>query len=194
MSYPPPPPPGEGGPDPYPGGPYQGGPYQPNPYAGSPYGPPPKKDSTLWWVLGIIAVVVILCCVAVCGFFGWFGSLVNEEIESSSDSYSSSLGGDSAEDAQVVSEGDQASDDGVTLGSGWSLSASDELVGVNLSNDGSSRDMVAGTFFFMEGGEVLGTATCSSTFLEPGETDVAPSCDTPSGVSGWDEVRFAEGY
>src|SRR5699024_4046665 len=75
VSYPAPPPPGQSGP-PGPGGPGQGTPppYQPNPYGagGNPYGPPPKKDnSTLWWILGIIGVVVIICCLGVCGFFGW---------------------------------------------------------------------------------------------------------------------------
>lgn len=194
MSYPAPPPPGQSGP-PGPGGPGQGTPppYQPNPYGagGNPYGPPPKKDnSTLWWILGIIGVVVIICCLGVCGFFGWFGNEVNKEIESQS----SSQGGAQASGAQEVSEGSQATDDGATVRSGWSVTSAEDLSGVTLRNDGSSRDMVRVKFFFMQDGDVLEEATCSSKFLDPGETDYAPTCLDPiQSIDGYDEIRIAEG-
>lgn len=188
MSYPPPPPPGQGGPGPYPGGGYQPTP----PPGGSPYGRPPSKDTTLWWILGSIAVVVILCCVGVCGFFGWFGSFVGEEIESSSDSWSSSYSDTRAESATVVPEGGETTDNGATVLSGWSVGTT-ELTGVSMRNDGTSRDMLEGTFFVMDGDEVLGTATCTTTFLEPGETDFATSCQTSGDVDGHDEIRFATG-
>ncbi len=197
MSYPPPPPPGQGGPGPYPGpagpGPYPGGGHQPNPYAAGPYGPPPKKDTTLWWILGTIAVVVILCCIGACGLFGWASNEAGQEIKSSSDSWSSSLDDAEAAVAQEVSEGSEVTDSGATAVSGWSVSSSGELVGVTLRNDGTSREMLRTTFFFMEGGTVRGTATCSSDFLDPGETDPDPSCSTMGDTTGYDEIRFAEG-
>lgn len=185
MSYPPPPPPGQGGP------PGQN-PYQPNPYAagGSPYGQPPKRDNTLWWILGTIAVVVVICCIGVCGFFGWVGNEASKEI----DSYSSSYSGTQASDADEVDEGSQASDNGATIRSGWSVSSSGELVGVSLRNDGSSRDMLRVKLYFMEDGDVIEDATCSSTFLEPGETDFSPTCLDPiQDIDGYDEIRFTEG-
>lgn len=191
MSYPPPPPPGQGGPgpnDPYQGGPYQGGPYQPNPYGASPYGAPPKKDTTLWWILGVIAVVVILCCIGVCGFFGWAANEASKEIDSMSSSSGAQAGS-----AQVVSEGSEVSDNGATVRSGWRVISSDDLAGVTMRNDGSSREMLRVTFFFMENGELVGTARCSSSFLEPGETDYSPDCRDGSIVGGHDEIRFSEG-
>lgn len=195
MSYPAPPPPGQSGP-PGPGGPGQGGPppYEPGPYGGggNPYGPPPKKDnSTLWWILGIIGVVVVICCVGVCGFLGWGWSQAADEIESSA---SSSQSGAQASGAQEVSEGSQATDDGATVRAGWSVTSTDELSGVSLRNDGSSRDMVQVKFFFMKDGDVLEDATCSSDFLDPGETDFAPTCLDPiQSIDGYDEIRMAEG-
>ncbi len=185
MSYPPPPPPGQGGPV----GP--GGPYQPNPYGGSPYGQPPKKDNTLWWVLGVIGVSVILVCVCVCGFFGWVANETAKEID---ESQSSSMSGGQAQDADEVDEGSEVTDDGATVRSGWSVSSTDELSGVMLRNDGSSREMVRAKFYFMEGGDLVGTARCSSDILDPGETDYSPTCTGgPSSVSSYDEIRFSEG-
>ena len=38
--------------------------------------PAPKKSNTTWWILGIIALVLILVCgggIAVCGGFTWLG-------------------------------------------------------------------------------------------------------------------------
>lgn len=191
MSYPPPPPPGQGGP-PGPGGPAGPSPYQPNPYGGAPYGQPPKKDNTLWWILGIIAVVVIICCVGVCAFFGFVGNEASKEIDSYSSSYSSGAAGS----AQEVDEGSEVSDNGATVRSGWNVSStSDDLVGVTLRNDGSSRDMLRVKFYFMKDGDVLDDATCSSDFLDPGETDYSPSCiNAIQSIDGYDEIRFAEGY
>lgn len=187
MSYPPPPPPGQGGSS----GPYQGGPYQPSPYGGSPYGAPPTKDNTLWWVLGIIGVLVILTCVCVCGFFAWGVGEASKEIE---ESQSSSMSGGQAAGSEEVSEGDQATDNGATVRTGWSVTSTDEISGVTLRNDGTSRGMIRVKFFFMEDGDVVGTARCtSSQFLEPGESDYSPTCTTPPGVSGYDEIRFSEG-
>lgn len=201
MSYPPPPPPGQGDPtgqggqDPYSSGqnPYQGGPgaYQPNPYGGAPYGQPPKKDNTLWWILGVIGVVVVICCIGVCGFFGWVGTEAADEI----DSISSSSSGAQASSATEISEGSQKTDNGATVRAGWSVTSTDDLSGISLRNDGTSRDMLRVKFFFMEDGDVLGTATCSSSFLEPGETDFSPSCTNPvRSIDGYDEIRFSEGY
>ena len=51
MSYPAPPPPGGAGPNPYQA-----------PAGAAGFGAAPqKKDNTLWWILGIIAAVIILC-------------------------------------------------------------------------------------------------------------------------------------
>lgn len=191
MSYPPPPPPGQGGP-PVPGGPVgPGGPYQPNPYGASPYGQPPKKDNTLWWVLGIIGVAVVLTCVCVCGFFGW---AANEGAKQIDESASSSMSGGQAADAELVDEGEQATDDGATVRSGWRVTSSDDLSGVLIRNDGSSREVVRAKFYFMEDGDVVGTARCSTDVLDPGETDYSPTCTGPSYMSGgYDEIRFAQG-
>lgn len=193
MSYPPPPPPGQGGPGPYPPGGQQPPPPGANPYGPSPYGPPPKKDTTLWWILGTIAVVVLLCCVGVCVLFGGVASFVGDEIESSSDSWSSSYSGTQAETATPVDEGEEATDENATILSGWSADATG-VAGLSMRNDGSSYDMLKATFYFMDGDEVVGTATCTSTFLDPGETDSSVSC-LPSGDvdAGLDEIRFASG-
>ena len=44
-------------------------------------------------------------------------------------------------------------------------------------------------------GDVLDDATCSSDFLDPGETDYSPSCiNAIQSIDGYDEIRFAEGY
>ena len=194
MSYPPPPPPGQDGP-PGPGGPYPAGvPYQPNPYGGAPYGPPPKKDTTLWWVLGVIAVVIILCCVGVCGFFGWVANETSEQADSVSSSMKIPQASDTqASDAEPVSEGSQVTDNSATVRPGWRLSSSDDLIGVTMRNDGSSRDMLRVKFYFLEDGDVVGTARCSSRFLDPGETDFSPTCVDPVNISGYDEIRFSQG-
>lgn len=185
MSYPPPPPPGQGGP---PAGP--GGPYQPNPYGASPYGPPPQKDNTLWWVLGIIGVSIILVCVCLCGFFGWAINEADKEIEQSQ---SSSMNDGQASDADEVDEGSEATDAGVTVRSGWHVTSYDELNGVTLRNDGSSREMLRAKFYFLDDGDVVGTARCSSDILDPGESDYSPTCTGPSYMSSYDEIRFSEG-
>lgn len=188
MSYPPPPPPGQGGPA-GPNGPYPGGPYQPNPYGASPYGAPPKKDNTLWWILGVLAVVVVVCCIGVCGFFGWVGNEAAKEI----DSQSSSVSGAQAGSAKQVSEGSQVTDNGATVRSGWRVTSADSLEGVTMRNDGSSRESLRVKFYFMEDGDVVGTARCSSRFLDPGETDFSPTCVGAANSSGYDEIRFAQG-
>lgn len=188
MSYPAPPPPGHGGPA------GQGGPnpYPPNPYAagGNPYGQPPKKDNTLWWILGGIGVLVILCCIGVCSFALFGGAAwVADEQSSSSGTYSNS-----AASAEEVSVGDEVTDNDATVLSGWSITSTDDLSGVSLRNDGTSRDMLQVTFFFMKDGEVLEDATCSSTFLDPGETDFLPNCFDPiSSIDDYDEIRVSEG-
>lgn len=183
MSYPPPPPPGQGG----------QGPYPPNPYAtgAGPYGQPPKKqDNTLWWVLGAIGVVVILCCIGVCGFFAFAANEADKAIDSATSSY----GDARAAGATPVSQGEEVTDNGATVTSGWRVTATDELSGVTLRNDGSSRNMLRVTFFFMKDGSVLEDATCSSDFLDPGESDYSPTCFDPiSSIEGHDEIRVAEG-
>ncbi len=81
MSYPaPPPPPGQGGSS-QPG---------PNPYQANPYGQAPKKDNTLWWILGGIAAVVFVCCIGVCGVIVFVANEADDAISSVSSSYSSS--------------------------------------------------------------------------------------------------------
>lgn len=189
MSYPAPPPPGQGD------SAGQGGPppYQPNPYAtgGSPYGQPPKKDnSTLWWILGGVGVVLILCCIGVCGFFGWVGYVADDELNSATSSVSDA----EASSAEEISEGSQATDNGATVRDGWFITSDDELSGVSLRNDGTSRDMLSVTFYFMEDGDVVEDATCTTKFLDPGETDNSPTCLDPiQDISGYDEIRYAEG-
>lgn len=189
MSYPAPPPPGQGGP----AGSGGSNPYQPNPYApgGNPYGQPPKKDNTLWWILGIIGAVIVVCCIGVCGFFGWVVYEADDQISSAT----SSVSDGQASSAEEVSEGSQATDNGATVRAGWTITSSEDLSGVALRNDGTSRDMLQVKFYFMQDGNVLGEASCSSTFLDPGETDYSPTCLDPiQDIAGYDEIRFAEGY
>ncbi|WP_435203237.1 hypothetical protein [Janibacter sp. GS2] len=188
MSYPAPPPPGQGGPV-GPGGP---NPPQPNPYAagGNPYGQPPKKDTTLWWILGIIGAVIVVCCIGVIGFFGWVVYAVDDQLSSATSSVSDGR----ASSADEISEGSQATDNGATVRSGWTITPSEELSGVTLRNDGTSRNMLQVTFYFMQDGDVLEEASCTSTFLDPGETDDSPTCLDPIGdIAGYDEIRFTEG-
>lgn len=185
MSYPAPPPPGQGGSTP--------NPYQANPYAsggGSPYGPPPKKDNnTLWWVLGGVGLLLVLCVCGVCAFFGFVANEADDNYSSASNSVNNAK----AENASVVSEGDEVTVDGATVRSGWQVIGED-LSGVMIRNDGSSRDMKRVTFFFIEDGDVLEESSCSTDFLDPGETDYDPSCVGPiSSIDGYDEIRVAEG-
>ena len=189
MSYPAPPPPGQGDS----AGQSGPAPYQPNPYAtgGNPYGSPPKKDnSTLWWILGGIGVLLALCCIGVCGFFGWVGYMADEENNSATSSVSDA----EASAAEEISEGSQATDNGATVLDGWFITSDDELSGISLRNDGSSRNMLNVKFYFMEDGDVVDDASCTSDFVDPGETDYSPSCiNAIKDISGYDEIRYAEG-
>lgn len=186
MSYPAPPPPGGAG---------QPNPYQATPYgAGGPGGPPPKKDNTLWWILGIIATVVIVCCCGIAGFIIFAANEASEGFSSVTSSVNSSKNAKAA-GARVVSEGSSATVDGAGIRPGWSVSSSDDVIGLTVRNDSGSRDMFRVTFYFLEDGDVIDDVSCSTKFLDPGESDYSPSCIRAiRDIGDADEIRVAEGY
>lgn len=185
MSYPAPPPPGGAG--------------SPNPYQGAPYGSggqmgtPPKKDNTLWWILGIIGGVVLLCCCGIAGFFVFVANEASDGIESISSSANASKNADAA-NALVVSEGGSVVVDGASIQSGWSVS-SDDITGLTVRNDSGSSDSFYLTFYFMQDGDVIDDITCSTNFLDAGESDYSPNCiGAIYDIDDADEIRVAEGY
>ena len=187
MSYPPPPPPGQGGP------PYGPGPYQGDPYGANPYGQPPKKDNTLWWILGGIAAVVFICCIGVCGVLVFVANEAEESISSVSSSINAPQN-EKAASATAVAEGDSVTVDGVAVQGGWTL-APNEISGLSMRNDSGTSGVLSATFYLMEGGSVSDSITCTTTFLDAGESDTSPSCYGGYKDSlAHDEIRVAEGF
>lgn len=185
MSYPAPPPPGgSGSPNPYQGTPYG---------SGGPMGPPPKKDNTLWWILGIIAAVVLICCCGVAGFFIFVANEASDGISSYSSSANASKNAD-AQDGLVVSEGGSVNVEGAAVQSGWSVT-SDDISGLTVRNDSGSSDSFYLTFYFLKDGNVLDDITCTTGFLDAGQTEYSPSCiGSIYDIDDADEIRVTEGF
>ncbi|KRE38596.1 hypothetical protein ASG73_06655 [Janibacter sp. Soil728] len=156
-------------------------------------GTPPKKDNTLWWILGIIGGVVLLCCCGIAGFFVFIANEANDQYTDFSSSANASDSADAA-NALVVSEGGSVVVDSASIQSGWSEFDGD-ITGLTVRNDKSSSDFFHLTFYFMKDGNVIDDVTCTTTVLDAGATDYSPSCiGAFSDVSDADEIRVAEGY
>lgn len=181
MSYnPPPPPPGQGGSD--------QNPYQTPGYASNPY-QAPKKDNTLWWILGGIAAVILVCCCGAVIFFGWAGFQASEEVSSSA----IDNGSGNASSATPVSEGDQVTVGGAEVLSGWHLNSSDDMQSLTVRNDSGQMESFFLTFYFMQDGEVVADTTCSTGSLDAGETDYSPTCVDAIDIGSYDGIRVGEG-
>ena len=187
MSYSAPPPPG---------GPAGQNPYQspgatPNPYGGGVA--PKKKDNTLWWILGIAGGVVLLCCLGVCGFFVFVGNEASDQYSSASSSASSSaqgLGGSGT----TVSEGASVTAGNAAIQSGWAVSSDDDISGLMVRNDGTSGESFFLTFSFMKDGSEIADITCTTDYLDAGETDYSPSCISAfADIQDADEIKVKEG-
>lgn len=194
MSYPAPPPPGGTGvPNPYQGGPQGSSPYGPgsNPYGGV---PPQKKDNTLWWILGIIAAFIALCCAGACAALIFVGNEASDTVSSYSSSVNSSKYAGAAS-ASPITEGGGLSVDGAAIQPGWSIDSSDDITDLSVRNDSGSRDSFTLNFYFMQDGEVIDDISCVTSFLDSGDTDDNVTCvPSFSDIQDADEIRVSEGY
>lgn len=183
MSYtPPPPPPGQGD--------SGQNPYQTPGYAANPY-QAPKKDNTLWWILGGIAAVVLVCCCGAVIFFGFVANEASEEVSSASSS--ADIGSGDASSASPVAEGDEVTVGSAEVQSGWYLDSSEKIQGLSVRNDGGQIDSFFLTFYFMQDGEVVADTTCTTGSLDAGETDYSPTCVDAIDIGAYDEIRVGEG-
>ena len=152
-------------------------------------GPAPKKDNTLWWIIGIIAAVVLLCCCSVGGFFVFIANEAGDQVSSAG------LSDDAdAASAIVISEGGSANTNGAAIQSGWSVTSNDDISGLMVRNDSGSSESFYLTFYFMDGSNVIDDITCTTDFLDAGETDYSPTCiGAISDIQDADEIRVKEG-
>ena len=182
MSYPAPPPPGGAGPNPYQA-----------PAGAAGFGAAPKKkDNTLWWILGVIAAVIILCGCSVGGFFVFVANEADDQISSYTSSANSSKNSDAA-GATTISEGGTANVSGAAIQSGWSV-IGDDISGLSVRNDSGSSDSFYLTFYFLKDGDVIDDVTCNTSYLDAGSTDYDPTCiGAISDIGDFDEIRVSEG-
>lgn len=147
--------------------------------APSPYGAP-KKDNTLWWVLGGIGAVVLLCCCGVLGFFGFAAYQADQAIESYTSSSSSGSAGTPVTEGQAVTISDGS------IASGWEITSNAlglEPSGIEVTNTTSTAQTYFFYVNFTKGGTEVEDALCTTSSVQPGESATASCLSTvPEGT------------
>lgn len=196
MSQPPPPPP-PGGPQPG-SNPYgqQPNPYgapppygAPQPYSPAPYGAPPPKSSSkgLWITLGIVGVVLLLCCGGVIGGIAWFGKSVDDAIKDATD----------GQTPEEVTEGQEFDHQEYTAQAGWQV-ANDGVGDFTIKNlkvtNHEEPDEAYWTFTVYRGSEQVGSIDCFSNQLQKGDTGPMQCVSSDPFTKDYDTVKVADEF
>lgn len=155
--------------------------------APSPYGAP-KKDNTLWWVLGGIGAVILLCCCGVLGFFGFAAYQADQAVES----YTSSVSGDSS--GTSVTEGQATTLEDGSIASGWEITTSTlglEPSGIEVTNTTSSPQTYFFYVNFTQGGTEVDDALCTTDSVEPGASATARCLSTVPEETDYDGLTIS---
>ncbi len=167
--------------------PYQSDPTgQPAPYGQNPYGQPPKKSNAIWWIVGGIVALFLLCCGGIGAFIALAGNEVNKELESYSSSSSA------GEEGVVVTEGGSFRLADMEGQSGWTIetdSFSSDIEGLVVKNAGTRSDSYMFNIVFSKDDVVLDDALCSTSQLAPGQSTTATCLGPFDSIDGYDTIR-----
>lgn len=172
--------------------PQQPGPqgYQPGAY-GYPQ-QPPQKSNVVWWVVGGVATLVLICCCAGIALFGYAANEAGEGVSSGMSSYSASSSS-AAQSATPVAEGESVTLGDAQIESGWTIDqSSGEPVNLKVTNTSDVADSYYINVYFMKDGELIEDTSCSSGYLEPGDSDITSCIGIYTDVD-YDEIRMSEG-
>lgn len=191
-----------------------------NQYFGPP--PAPERSNTVWIVLGVILIVILLCCGGCTALFG-IGLLADDpDDDSAADTRSSQrtsgvpstatgpssqpttkqsshptgeLGNDTP---RVVIEGKRFRHDAFEAAPGWRV-VEEEYSGASIedlsvTNLGSDRRDALLTFRFYDGRTVLAEVYCSSNQMQSGETSPMDCFSAEEFPTGYDTVKVSDAF
>lgn len=167
------------------------------------YLPPKKKGKTLWIILGVVGASMILCC-------GGIGALFAGSSSDSNDKGSQSHSTASPTNVQPGGGADKPSDatspaaKGAITWGNWQVVGKIQVTNEQYTNDFSvilraqntsdSPDEGFFTVTILKGQSVLGTATCSTSTVQPGAIGTANCGSLDKYRAGWTSVTIEDAF